>query len=60
MGQVIPIKIDQTRAVVQSTNSFGSISVVVWEYIANGIDYVNEGIKPQMEVTIEKPNNIYR
>ena len=49
MGQVIPIKIEKTRAVVQSANSFGSISVVIWEYIANGIDYINKGTKPQME-----------
>ncbi len=59
MGQVIPIKIEKTRAVVQSANSFGSISVVIWEYIANGIDYINKGTKPQMEVIIEKDKIIF-
>lgn len=59
MGQVIPIKIEKTRAVVQSANSFGSVSVVIWEYIANGIDYINEGTKPQMEVIIEKDKIIF-
>ena len=54
MGQLIPFKIDKTRALVQATASFGSLPVVIWEYVVNGLAYQIKGKMPCVEVTIKK------
>jgi len=54
VAQIIPMSIDKTRAIIHTIDSFGGVSAVVWEYIANGIDYIVKGTKPEMEVLIEK------
>ena len=43
MGQLIQFKIDKTRALVQATASFGSLPVVIWEYVVNGLAYQIKG-----------------
>ncbi len=54
MGQLIQFKIDKTRALVQATASFGSLPVVIWEYVVNGLAYQIKGKMPCVEVTIKK------
>ena len=54
MGQLIQFKIDKTRALVQATASFGSLPVVIWEYVVNGLAYQIQGKMPCVEVTIKK------
>ncbi len=54
MGQVIPISIDKNRAVEQAVNSFGGLPVVMWEYIINGLAYIDKGKTPVVEVKLEK------
>ena len=54
MSNVIPLKIEKTRALVQGIASFGGPHVVLWEYVINGLAYQNKGNTPTVEVKIEK------
>ena len=54
MAKIIPLNIDKTRTIVNTADAFGGLSVVVWEYIINGIDYIEKGTKPEIEVLIDK------
>ena len=56
-GKIIPLDINKTRAVEGATSVFGGLHTVIWEYIVNSIDYLDEGTKPLVEVQMNKINN---
>jgi DNA topoisomerase VI subunit B len=49
----ISIKSHVPRDLLQSASLFKTASQVVWEYVSNGLDYVDQGVAPSVYVTID-------
>ncbi len=42
------------RDVLQAASSFKTEDAVVWEYVANSIQYVDESVRPAIAVTVSQ------
>ncbi len=56
MESQIHVKSHVGRDLLQSASLFGKEDKVVWEYVSNGLQYVDEGIGPIVKVTLESKN----
>ncbi len=56
MESQIHVKSHVGRDLIQSANSFGKEDKVVWEYVSNGLQYVDAGVNPIVKVTLDSKN----
>ena len=49
-----PIKLDKARAINQASQVFKNLPSVVWEYVTNGLAYMDVGTSPEVIVQMEK------
>jgi hypothetical protein len=56
MTKNILIKTDVSRDIIQSSSLFKHSKYAVWEYVENGLSYINNGSSPVVKVSINKKN----
>ena len=44
------------RDLLQNSALFKNTKQVVWEYVSNGLEYIDEGTNPKVEVLLDKKN----
>src|SRR6202049_683813 len=52
----IYVKSHVARDLLQSAGLFKTDKLVVWEYVSNGLQYVNPGTNPVVRVTLDSKN----
>lgn len=55
-GVEIFVKSHIARDLLQTAGLFGDVPKAVWEYVVNGLEYVDPGTNPVIRVTVEKAN----
>jgi HSP90 family molecular chaperone len=56
MESQIHVKSHVGRDLLQSASLFGKEDKVIWEYVSNGLQYVDDGNNPIVKVTLESKN----
>jgi len=46
-------EVERNLHLIQSASSFGKEDKVVWEYVSNGLQYVDAGVNPIVKVTLD-------
>ena len=50
------VKSHVARDLLQTAGLFADVPKAVWEYVVNGLEYVDPGINPIVRVAVEKSN----
>ena len=53
MSRPISVVSDAARDLLQSAGMFKNEKLVVWEYVSNGLQYVDPGTRPRVEVVLD-------
>ncbi len=51
--QTLSVVTDSARDLLQSADFFSNEKLVAWEYIANGLQYVDHGTSPNVDVVVD-------
>jgi hypothetical protein len=51
--QALSVVTDSARDLLQSADFFSNEKLVAWEYISNGLQYVDPGTSPQVDVVVD-------
>src|SRR5438128_10541553 len=51
--QAVSVVPDSARDLLQSADSFSNEKLVAWEYVSNGLQYVDPGISPHVDVVVD-------
>ncbi len=53
MSDVIQVTSHIARDFLQNSAYFNTVPKVVWEYVSNGLDYIDHGISPIVKVILD-------
>lgn len=57
IGNDLLVKSHVPRDLLQNADLFKNENLVIWEYVSNGLEYIDEGTNPIVRVTIDNRNN---
>lgn len=55
VGQIY-VKSHVARDLLQNAALFKTDKLVIWEYVSNGLEYIDEGVNPVVKVTLDSKN----